>query len=248
MPMARRPPSTAGSSRPYTSNGGRPTTAAGKSTHYDHHDPQYTYGDYDIEEEEEESDDEDVFAFLPPSTAEQQHQHQPVQQHPSQHHYIQDFAADNPTADEPFSHSIPSPHLAYPSPTYDPYARFPADTGVGPSTPQFQYFQPAPETPPSTDSNNHNSPSDHYRLRRINSPGTAISGAPLTAESHEVRVSLPEGSQASATGSEKDVEMEAGTSRRRYPKRHDSSITDSLSLGRSMVEDDDDTSRDGSIK
>ncbi|KAG6866421.1 hypothetical protein C0991_004706 [Blastosporella zonata] len=246
--MARRPPSTAGSSRPYTSNGGRPTTAAGNGTLYDHHDPQYTYGDYDIEEEDEESEDEDVFAFLPPSTAEQQQQQQQQQlqqQHPSQHHYMQEHTVDHPS-DQQFSHSIPSPHVIYPLPTYDPYARFPAASGVGPSTPQFQYFQSAPETPPSTDSNNHNYPTDHYRLQRL---GTATSDIPQTAESREVRVSLPEGSQASATGSEKDVEMEAGISRRRHPKRHDSSITDSLSMGHSVLEDDDDeTSRDGSIK
>ncbi|KAG6920129.1 hypothetical protein DXG01_004895 [Tephrocybe rancida] len=244
--MARRPPSTAGSSRPYASSGGRPTTAAGKPALYDHHDPQYTYGDYDLEEEEEEeSDDEDVFAFLPPSTAEQKQQQQ--HQQPLQYDYVQDDPVDNPS-NQLFSNTIPSAHVTYPSPTFNPYARFPADSGVGPSTPQFQYFQPAPDTPPSTDSNNHNPPGDHYRLRRLNSPGTAISAAPPTAESREVRVSLPEGSQASATGSEKDVEMEAGTSRRRHQKRHDSSITDSLSLGRSVVEDDDETSRDGSIK
>ncbi|KAF8058792.1 hypothetical protein FPV67DRAFT_518483 [Lyophyllum atratum] len=246
--MARRPPSTAGSSRPFTSNGARPTTAAGNGAEYDHN-PQYTYEpDYDLEEEEEESEDEDVFAFLPPSTAEQQKQQQEQQ---SQHDYPQTHPADH-HSDQVFANSAPSPYITYPSPTFDPYARFPADsvTGVGPSTPHFQYFQPPPQTPPSTDSNNHNTEGDHYRLRRLDTPGgTAISNVPTTAESREVRVSLPGGSLASATASEKDLDMEAGTSRRRsHPKKHDSSITDSLSIGRSMMDDDDDTSREGSIK
>ncbi|GLB37836.1 putative OPT oligopeptide transporter protein [Lyophyllum shimeji] len=245
--MPRRPPSSADSSRPYTSDGGRPTTSAGNGAVYGH-DPQYTYGpDYDIEEEEEEeeSEDEDVFAFLPPSTAEQQ------QQQPLQHDYPQNHATDPPSGPI-FANSVPSPHITFPSPTFDPYARFPADStlGVGPSTPHFQYFQPPPQTPPSTDSHNQNTQDDHYRLRRLNTPGdTAISTAPATAESREVRVSLPDGSIASATGTEKDLDMEAGTSRRRsHPKRHESSVTDSLSIGRSVVDEDDDTSREGSIK
>ncbi|KAF5380630.1 hypothetical protein D9615_004759 [Tricholomella constricta] len=246
--MAWRPPSTAGSSRPYTFNGGRPTTATGHGALYDHN-PQYTYGpDYDLEEEEEESEDEDVFAFLPPSTAEQQQQKQHQQQF--QYDYPQNHPTDHPS-DQPFANSPPSPHITYPSPTFDPYARFPADSlsGVGPSTPHFQYFQPPPQTPPSTDSNNHNTHDNPYRLRRLNTPGdTAISNVPMTAETREVRVSLTPGSQASATGSEKEMDMEAGTSRRRSSKRHDTSMTDSLSLGRSMMEDDDETSREGSIK
>ncbi|KAF8070822.1 hypothetical protein FPV67DRAFT_1668646 [Lyophyllum atratum] len=167
--MARRPPSTAGSSRPFTSNGARPTTAAGNGAEYDHN-PQYTYEpDYDLEEEEEESEDEDVFAFLPPSTAEQQKQQQEQQ---SQHDYPQTHPADH-HSDQVFANSAPSPYITYPSPTFDPYARFPADsvTGVGPSTPHFQYFQPPPQTPPSTDSNNHNTEGDHYRLRRLIPPG-----------------------------------------------------------------------------
>ncbi|KAG6873549.1 hypothetical protein C0995_014419 [Termitomyces sp. Mi166 len=222
------------SPRPYTANAARPTTAAGRAAFYDQHNPQYTYGDYDEEEEDEESDDEDVFAFLPPSTAEQQH-----------HHHHLHVAPDNPLS-PPFSKS---PLLAFPAPTFDPYSRFPADSGVGPSTPQRQYFQPPPESPPSTDSNNHNSPANHYRLRRINSPGTAVSAQrPTTPESRQVRVSLPAGDHLSVTPSEKDLDMEAATSRRRHPKRHESSITDSLSLGPSLAQDDDETSRDASIK
>jgi hypothetical protein len=246
--MDRPPPSAAGSSRPYTSNGPRPTTAAGEGDIYGHRDPRYTYGpDYDLDEEEEESEDEDVFAFLPPTTAEQEQQRQ---QH-LHHDYPQHHPIDPHSDDHIFANSVTSPQITYPSPTFDPYARYPADSlsGAGPSTPHFHYFQPPPPTPPSTDSNNHNTPDDLYRLRRMNtSASTARSQAPNTAESREVRVSLPGGSIASATGSEKEVDIETGSTRRRsQPKRNESSITETLSISHSMM-DDDDTSREGSIK
>ena len=67
----RRPPSSA--ARPTTSAAGRPTTAAGFSQSFP---PQYfgnTHYELDYEEEyEDESEDEDVFAFLPPTTADQE--------------------------------------------------------------------------------------------------------------------------------------------------------------------------------
>ena len=67
----RRPPSSA--VRPTTSAAGRPTTAAGFSQSFP---PQYfgnTHYELDYEEEyEDESEDEDVFAFLPPTTADQE--------------------------------------------------------------------------------------------------------------------------------------------------------------------------------
>ncbi len=60
----------------------RPTTARPATSSdylYSQDDPQYTYSQEGIEEEEEEeeeeeSEDEDVFAYLPPTTAEQQAQ------------------------------------------------------------------------------------------------------------------------------------------------------------------------------
>ncbi|KAF9463567.1 hypothetical protein BDZ94DRAFT_604346 [Collybia nuda] len=247
--MARPPLSTAGSSRPYTSNGARPPTATGQADPYGHRDPQYTYGqDYDLEEEEEESEDEDVFAFLPPTTAELEQQRQQQLHHDYPHNHPLDFHSDDPI----FANSIHSPQLSYPSPTFDPYARHPADSisGVGPSTPHFQYFQPPPQTPPSTDSNNHNhnTGDDLYRLRRINtSASTAVSQVPNTAESREVRVSLPGGSRASVAGSEKEDDVESGIGQRSQFKHNESSITGSMSITHSMV-DDDDTSREGSIK
>lgn len=246
--MARPPPSTAGSSRPYTSNGARPTTAAGNGALFDHN-PQYTYDpDYDLDEEEEESDDEDVFAFLPPTTAEQQEQQR--QQEQINHDYPAHYPTDRHSTDHIFANSAVSPQITYPSPTFDPYARFPADSlaGTGPSTPHFHYFQPPPQTPPSTDSNNHHTLDGQYPLRRLNTAAeSVISHVPTTAESREVRVALPGGSRASGIISEKDFDMEAGTSRRRSQPKGDVSIGDSLSIDRSML-DDDDSSREGSIK
>ena len=61
-------------------NGDRPTTArppssAGADYYYEHHDPQYTYSEEPLDEDDE-SEDEDVFAYLPPTTAQVQEQHQ----------------------------------------------------------------------------------------------------------------------------------------------------------------------------
>lgn len=136
--------------RPPSSSAQRPPTSTGAQ----HHTQQYTY-DYDNEEEdlEEESDAEDVFAFLPPSTADQE-----------QHHYL--------TQDDPLQTPI-----AYPSPTFDPHARFPADTPLAGTS------YPPPISPPSTESNGQDDP---YRMRRLSS--------------REVHVALP------GTSSEKDPE------------------------------------------
>ena len=218
--MARRPASTAGSARPMTSNGPRPTTSAGQSAFFDHREPRYTYGhDYPFEEEEEDTDDDDVFAFLPPSTADQR---------PQDHDYQQILLPSPPP---------PPPQISFPSPTFNPYARYPADSTVGPSS---QYFLPPPQSPPSTatDSNTHNNTQDdHFRLRRLNTATTA-SHPPATVESRQVHVSLPGGRI-----SEKD--SEAGVRRRPHQKRPDSSIADSLSVTPSMVDDDE---TEGSIK
>lgn len=226
--MARRPPSTAGSARPYTENR-RPNTSAGQSAFYDHRDPQYTYGqDYPFEEEEEESEDEDVFAFLPPSTADQQKLPQEQLNRDIQPH----LSSPPPP--------LQSPQISFPSPTFNPYARYPADSVVGPSA---QYILPPPQSPPSTatDSNTHNNTQDdHFRLRRLNTTTTA-SHAATTTDSREVRVSLPGGGRMG----EKDIDMEAGVRRRSTQKRVDSSITESLSMTPSMMDDDE---TEGSIK
>ena len=96
--MPGRPPSSA---RPPTSRAGRPTTSFGQPGQ-----PQY-----DIDEEEEydddESEDDDVFAFLPPTTAEQDQENQ------------REVAYTQPS---PFSHSPFAHNPQYPQPTYDPLA------------------------------------------------------------------------------------------------------------------------------
>jgi hypothetical protein len=222
--MARRPPSSA-YSRPVTSNGPHPNSSAGHSAFYDHTGPRYTYGeDYALEEEEDESDNEDVFAFLPPSTADQ-HKDQLNHDHPQDH-----------------LSPLPQPPLvSFPSPTFNPYARYPADSLVGPST---IYFQPPPQSPPSTatDSNTHNNTRDgQYPLRRLNTATTASHAAP-TSDSREVRVSLP--ASATRVESDLDMDMDAGVRRRSHQKRAGSSIGESLSVTPSMVDDD----TEGSIK
>ena len=233
--MVRRPPSSAGSSRPVTSTGPRPSYVHG-STALHGYPPQYPYNpEYDLEEEEEESEDEDVFAFLPPSTAEQrEYQHQDLVQS-TEHHQGGTTLTNN----------IASSHIAYPSPTFNPNARYPADSVPvpGPSTATFRYLEP-PQSPPSTDSHPNNTPDGQYRLRRLSTaPDTTLSHGPTTADSREVRISLPNASKATSRRSEKDPDVEMGSPARR---RITSSILDSSTIDPSVL--DDETTHEGSIK
>ncbi|KAK1235811.1 hypothetical protein PQX77_000945 [Marasmius sp. AFHP31] len=161
--------------RPNTSSAARPTTSAGGPRHYHQHqeqDQHFAYDAYEEEDEfEDESDDEDVFAFQPPTTAEQQeHQQQQRQQ-----------AA-----------------LSYPSPTFDPNARFPADY---PPT----HALPQPQSPPSTASHDLSTNPNDVRLNRINS-------RPTTTSSRQVRVSIPgsPNNPSPEKGRHRDIES-AGT-------------------------------------
>ena len=160
------------------SSSARPTTSARPSTAFDRDQFQYQQQHlqqqqpYGLEEEYEESDDEDVFAFLPPSTADQ------VERQSTS------FAFGN--------------HVQYPEPTFDPWGRqyplsppipaaasstdFTADTS-SPSPPHatavptsipspacvhsYSYNQPPPS--PSTDSNPSTGMSgpDSYHLKRL---------------------------------------------------------------------------------
>lgn len=231
--MVRRPPSSAGSARPVTSTGPRPSYAHGSALHG--YPPQYPYSpEYDLEEEEEESDEDDVFAFLPPSTAEQQESlHQDLTQS-TEHH---------PGGATLTNHIAPSP-LTYPSPTFNPNALYPADSVPvpGPSAPTFRYLQPPPQSPPSTDSHTNNTPDNQYRLRRLNTaPDTVLSHVPTTTESREVRISLSNASQPRRN--EKDPDVEIGSSTMR---RINASFADSSSIDPSVL--DDETSHEGSIK
>lgn len=230
--MPRRPPSSADSSRPYTAGGFRPSNAVAAGG-FDR-DPQYTYS-IDEEEEEEESDAEDLFAFLPPSTADQEQQYQ-------QHTQSQLISSPGRQADldQMFSVSVPPSDAAYispPPPTFDPYARYPGDSAMGSSNPHSPYHsQPPVESPPSTDSQQHGA-DNPYQMRRFNrtaSSATRASGV----NSREVHVALP-------STFHRRFEEEDGA--RSHGKQR-SSITDTrrgTSMTPSMMEED---SQDGSVK
>jgi hypothetical protein len=205
-----RPTSSAGTGRPFTASGSsgafrpgsaRPTTAAHgqqhQQTQYGGHAPQYTYS-LDEEDEDEESEPEDVFAYLPPTTADQQ---PPSPSAASTSH----SALYPPIADShQFSYStqsdLPSPHspapllqqqLSHRATTAD--APFSHSHSAVPATPTDDYLTrpsyPPVETPPSTtNSNSHQEGNDSaFHMKKLEHSGTA----PRTQSSREVRVSLP---------------------------------------------------------
>ncbi|KIJ66008.1 hypothetical protein HYDPIDRAFT_110132 [Hydnomerulius pinastri MD-312] len=236
--MSRRPTSSAGGSRPFTSSAFRPPSArpptSGGAFDREH---QYSYDNTYFEEEEEESDTDDLFAFLPPSTADQQRDYE--KQHP------QELLSHAPAYDQVFANAVPpnEPPVAYPPPTFDPYARFPADA-AGPSslfTPPVSHVPV--DSPPSTASQQ--AASDPYRMRRLSTArtGTTDTRPSRTSaiSSREIHVNLP------SSPPEKTIEVDMPESSRR--KRHPSSTiggdTATLDLTPSMMEQD---SRDGSIK
>ena len=161
-PMQGRP----SSSRPSTS--ARPTTAFDRDQfhHIQHHIQQQQ--PHEIEEEsEEESDDEDVFAFLPPTTADQEQQS---------------------TSHSPFAFS-PVP---YPEPTFDPWGRQHPITPPAPPLPPGIHGSPSqtyplshpynkpPISPPSPSTDSHPSTGmsgpDFYRLKRLGTAAASILG------------------------------------------------------------------------
>ena len=151
-------PSTAdASSRPQTSSQ-RPTTSGGYySTSQG---TGYTYSnDYSIEEEEE-SEDEDVFAYVPPTTADQQAgAPPPILQSPA-----------SPTKD-----SVEPRHVTFPVPVFDPSTPPPVPGQSNPNALSNllllhqQALNPPStgmvDTPPSTDSQD--VADDPYRLKRL---------------------------------------------------------------------------------
>ncbi|KAI5985970.1 OPT oligopeptide transporter protein-domain-containing protein [Pisolithus albus] len=90
------------------------------------HDPHMNT--YTVEEEDDdESDAGDLFAFLPPSTADQQRTMHDERTQDSFNH-SSDYGHLFPNAVPPDPYPV-----AYPTPTFDPYARFPANA-AGPSS------------------------------------------------------------------------------------------------------------------
>lgn len=192
------------SSRPQTSSN-RPTTSGGYySTSQG---TGYTYSnDYSIEEEDE-SDDEDVFAFVPPTTADQQAGAlPPILQSPA----------------SPPKDSAEPRHVTFPAPVFDP-SNPPQPPGQ--SNPNAlsnllllhrQALNPPStgvvDTPPSTDSQH--AVDDPYRLRRIE-PQTpfSIDGQSLS-QYESTKVSSRRGDFSLTSGKEKmrDGEPTYGTS------------------------------------
>lgn len=198
--------------------GFRPTTARPPATadyDYPHPPPSSQYpSEYPIEEAyDAESDDDDVFAFLPPSTADQEQQNCERQLDERPNTFFSNYRP--PTAAR-------SPDdVAFPSPIYDPYGqgKLPYDgTGSAPasSSNQFSFeygypnnntspavpntdssrYLPAqkytlhapPQSPPSTDSyHQHND--DPYRMKRLDSRTDSV--VPPSSPSRNARASLP---------------------------------------------------------
>lgn len=235
--MPRRPTSSAGGeSRPYTSGGFRPSTAHDPNANGFDRDPQYTYSLEEDEEEDEESDAEDLFAFLPPSTADQQQQYQ-------EHTDYQQHAASpkhEPDYDSLFAAHVPMHQvmpITPPPPTFDPYARYPADSAAGPSGLQSSYLRQAVDSPPSTASNPISD--DAYRMRRMNNtqstnPDTQASRA-SGVSSREMHIALP---------TEKSMSIQEGYSPRPHGKHRSSTLAETFS-GMSMMDND---SEGGSVK
>jgi hypothetical protein len=233
--MARRPLSSAGESRPQTAGGFASAAIPSMPTGGFDRDPQYTYS-IEEEEEEEESDAEDLFAFLPPSTADQEKQHQEHTdgQPEDQRDYSDLFAASLPHPQ--------TPPIYPPPPTFDPNARYPADSYAGPSgiLPPISHIPV--ESPPSTGSQQPSTVTDGtYQMHRVD-PGTTqsvSSGTRLARSSgigsREVHVALP-------TPVEKSLEGFSSLGKHRSSTTAD---TMSASLTPSMLEQD---SRDGSVK
>ncbi|KAG6332224.1 hypothetical protein ID866_6863 [Astraeus odoratus] len=230
--MSNRPTTSAGGPRPFTAHDAPPhppPTSAGALDHDRH----YSYDHAFFEEEEEESDAEDLFAFLPPSTADQQRDLQK-----------QDLLLRSPAYGHVFPNAVlPDVHpLPYPLPAFNPHARFPSDA-AGPSslfTPPISN-QPV-ESPPSTASQH--GPNDLYRMRRLSTARTGTAETrPSVTSSREIRLNLP------SSPPEKTIEVEVDYPMSSPRKRHPSSTiggeTATLSITPSMLEQD---SRDGSIK
>ena len=180
------------SSRPETSSQ-RPTTGGYYSTSQG---TGHTYSnDFSIEEEDE-SEDEDVFAYVPPTTADQQ-------------------------AGAPFSilQSPSSPprdpaqprHVTFPAPVFDP-ASPPHDSGHASSNAlsnllllHQQALNPPPtgvvETPPSTDSQH--AVDDPYRLRRIEPQSPLSIDGQSLSQYESTKVSSRRGDFSLTSGKEK---------------------------------------------
>ncbi|KAK2464416.1 hypothetical protein APHAL10511_003564 [Amanita phalloides] len=141
-----------------------------------------------------------------------------------------------------------------PSPTFDPYARFP-------QRPLHPPLQPPPQSPPSTASHSNNADSDPYRLRRLNTAVTTsrrpvssreVHDRPITRARGESIVSAP--ISAVVQDDEEDGfdhdpldHVVLSDSDLNIKEKRPPSIPESISITPSMLEEDA-TTRDPSIK
>ena len=179
------PPSFQMAARPTTSQSHRPTTSRPDhdpttDTYLDR-DPQFTYSqDYSFEEDDE-SEDEDVFAFLPPSTAEQPPPPEPLsyittlpQPQPPPHEYPQHFPS--PTSPPPPFSSFAN-SLVYPPPTFIPPTPTHNIPEAGPSTTSVHFVGTvdSPSPPSTTEHHDSLSVEGGFRLRRLRDLPTSLS-------------------------------------------------------------------------
>lgn len=221
--MQGRPPS----SRPSTS--ARPTTAFDRDQ-FQHRLQQQQPHEIAEEEYEEESDDEDVFAFLPPTTADQEQQS---------------------TSQSPFTFAA----VPYPEPTFDPrdrqysISRLPAIpippsniTSEAHSRPH-SFNQPPPASP-STDSHPSTGISgrDFYRLKSL---GTAACSKLAVVKD----VREQEENEKKGVDFQSNTQSQPQTYHQHQQRQHQagrvlgmpkaaSSLADSLSVTQSILEDD----------
>ena len=233
----------------------RPTTARVLSSSdydYGNHNPQYTFSqDGSLEEEEEDSEDDDVFAYVPPSTAEQaleqsmadqiSHKSEPKTLYQSSHSNFPPPSAASGTID--LQRAVEQSPSTYPS--------------HGPPTTAFSTL-PAVDTPPSTDSQaDHNDP---YQLRRLppatvpETPSHSEFGSPPTSARLSVSRSGARGVRVTLTpnkdDAEKSTDLEDGLGRQMSydgKERPVSIVSGDISLSPSMM-DYTSESREGSIK
>lgn len=194
--------------RPMTSHA-RPPSSSGSAGFY-YRDPQYTnYTQEGPIEEEDESEDEDVFAYLPPTTAEQVTEREREREDQERRRReLLDAALQEKPAES--SRSIPSspsppqpehplnmPPLTPPAPTFDPHSRtyhpsnpyHPTNFNSAASpTSASPFVADAPFTPPFTHLPVESPPStssqpdsdNPYRMRRVDSGVLTPSTLPPT--------------------------------------------------------------------
>ena len=217
-------------SRPSTS---RPTTTFDRDQ-FQHRPQQHQPHEIAEEEYEEDSDDEDVFAFLPPTTADQE-QHS--------------------TSQSPFTFAA----VPYPEPTFDPWDRQypispPAADLIPPNIISSEahshphpYIQPPPVSP-STDSHPSTAMSgpDFYRLKSL---GTAATSKLAVVEDFKER----EDDEKNGVDSHSSSQSQSQTYHQSHQQQHHdhagpgilgkplvaSSLADSFSVTQSILEDDE---------